>query len=366
MSSSQSNQSPSPLVYVGSYGDAHSSGAISIYRLDTATGHMTPTGPVISAANPSYMALTPSLSHLYAVNELTEHDGRPGGMLSAYTIDRSTGNLTLINRQPTHGGLPCYVTLDPSGRWALVTNYLSGSVTVLPITAGGALGAPTAVIEHKGNGPHPQRQDKAYAHSVTFDPSQRVILVADLGIDKIMLYRLDDDSGRLTPHTPPWCPSHPGAGPRHLVFHPNGLYLYASNELDSTVSVLSYNTTQGSLEEIQAASTLPAGFTGDNTCADIHILPAGRFVYVSNRGHDSIAIFAVGSDGRLSPAGHVKTHGRIPRNFGLTPSGDLMLVANQESNTIVAFRVNQEDGQLSSTGAVTTVARPVFVGIVNM
>ncbi len=364
-------QRVAPLVYVGTYTRhlPHATGrgeGIYAYRLDPATGALAFVGLTARVDNPSFLALDPTERYLYAVNEVEEYVGQPGGAVSASAVDPESGALTALNRQPTHGAAPCYVSVDRTGKWVLVANYGSGSLTVLPIQEGGRLGPATAVVQHHGSSVNPQRQEGPHAHSVIVDAENRYALAADLGLDKVLVYRFDAGRGTLTPHDVPSVAIEPGAGPRHLAFHPSGRYLYATGELDSTVTALAYDAEQGNLRKLQTVSMLPPGWTGTSYAADIHVAPSGKHLYASNRGHDSIAIFAIDEKaGTLTPLGHVPTQGRTPRNFALDPSGNYLLVANQDTDTIVTFRVDPATGWLTPTGHVAAVPSPVCVRIVE-
>lgn len=283
------------------------------------------------------------------------------GAVSAFALNRSSGLLAPLNQQLTHGEGPCYVSVDSAGKWLLAANYRSGNVAVFPIQADGRLGAATSVVQHQGGSVHPERQAGPHAHSVIPDPANQYVLVADLGLDKIMLYRFDTARGVLTPNDPPWAATQPGAGPRHLVFHPNGRFFYSVNELGSTVMAWTYDATRGVLHELHTLPTLPQGFAGVSYVAHVQVAPSGRFLYVSNRGHDSLAIFAIGESGALAYVAHVPTLGQWPRHFAIDPTGKLLLAANQHSNTIVSFRIDPETGLLTHAGAVTQVPAPVCV-----
>ncbi len=359
------------FIFVGTYTRGQPGGGkaegIYTYRLSAADGALEPLGVSQAIANPSFLAIAPGHNHLYAINELETFDGKTSGAVSAFAIDQHTGKLSLLNQQATQGSGSCFISIDQTGHWALVANYRGGSASVTPILADGRLGAPAAFVQHSGASlANPLRQEAAHAHSIIPDPSNQYALVADLGMDKIMIYRLDGKSGALTPHTPPFIAARPGAGPRHQVFHPSGRYYYVVNELDSTVSVYAWDAALATGSNVQVISTLPQGFSAESTTAEIRIAPSGRFVYASNRGHDSIAIFAVDDKtGKLTAAGHAATQGRNPRNFELTPAGDLLLAANQDSGTVVAFAVNQTTGQLTPTGRVTSVPSPVCVRMIT-
>ena len=343
------------LVYVGTYTTQGSTG-IYTYRLDMSSGALTPAGQATATVNPSFLVIHPQRHTLYAVSEVDELAGRPGGAVSAFAIDAQSGELSFLNRQLAHGAAPCHLCIDQSGRFVIVANYNSGSAAMLPIQADGRLGEATDVVQHHGAGADPERQAGPHAHSVTIDLANRYALIADLGLDKIMVYQLDLAQGKLRPHGQ--ASLHAGAGPRHLAFHPNGQYLYAINELDSTMTVFAYD--RGALERRQSLSTLPPDFEGTSYCADIHVSQCGRFLYGSNRGHDSIVIFEIDRQtGRLSCVGYEPTRGSFPRNFAIDPSGAFLLAANQNTGNIVTWRIDRQTGQLTPTGHEVQVSMPV-------
>ena len=305
--------------------------------------------------NPSFIAFHPNRRFLYVVNEMGE------GMVSAYSIGQERKELTFINRQRVDGADPCYLSVDSSGRWLLVACYSSGNLTALPINQDGSIGPLADRVLHEGSGPNKERQDQAHAHSIRFDPSQQYVLAADLGMDRVWVYCLDPNTGRLTPNTPPGLDCKPGAGPRHLEFHPNGRYLYISNELDSTVSVCSWDSSAGKIESLQALSTLPEGFQDENIVADIHITPSGKYLYVSNRGHNSLAAFEVNQEnGCLRWLGSYPSGGDWPRNFAISPDGAYLLAANQNSGELTAFRI-EENGALTQMKEQVSFPSPVIV-----
>lgn len=351
------------FVYIGTY-TAGASEGIYRYRLDMATGALEPDSAVIDKANPSFLTMDVSGRYLYAVNELTDYGGQSSGAVTAYAVDPATGRLTHLNPQPSEGGAPCYISLDPTGRYALVANYVGGSVTVLPIGPDGTLGQATDCVQHEGSGPNPARQEAPHADSIQMDPSGNWVLVPDLGLDRIFTYRLDPDRGKLEPGPIPWCSTRPGAGPRHMTFHPTAPYAYVINELDSSMTAFHFDAARGSLAELQTVSTLPDDYTGPNTGADIHMHPSGRFLYGSNRGHDSIVRYQVDAGtGRLTLVAHESTRGRTPRNFALDPTAQFLLAANQDSGTVVTFRVDQQSGALTFTGHVAAVPSPVCLKV---
>lgn len=348
-------------IYVGTYTKNTASAGIYACTIDPATGVITQTGTTAGIVNPSFLALHPSGNHLYAVTEIEEEvDGRPGGGVSAYERNHETGALTLLNSRRSHGLGPCYVAVDPKGQLVLVANYGSGSVAALPITANGRLEAAAFVDQHHGASVNEHRQQGPHAHSIMVDPSGHYVFSADLGMDFLFIYRLDD--GRLTRREPVGVALHPGAGPRHFAFHPSKPFFYVINELDSTITTLSWDAASGVAEPLQTVSTLPDDFTGETTCADIHLDPAGKFVYGSNRGHDSIAIFAIDQQtGLLDSRGHTPSGGKTPRNFALSPDGRFVFVANQNSNNIVTFQRDEQTGALTPTGASLELPAPVCI-----
>lgn len=349
------------LVYVGTYTRDGRAEGIYLFRHDPEMGALTHLG-LTEDRDPSFLALDPSKRFLFAVNEHRELAGEGHGQVASYAVDQDTGGLRFLSRQSTHGGEPCHLTTDPSGRCLIVVNHEHGSVAVLPIDADGRLQPSSHVEQHVGSGPGPT-QEGPHAHFVTFDPTQQRLLVADKGIDKVMLYRLDAEAGKLVPNDPPSAPLHRGAAPRHIAFHPNGRFVYVNGEADMTVTAFTYAGESGAMEELHHLSTLPEGATAERlSTAQILVHPSGRYVYVSNRGHDSIAIFAIDQEtGRLTPAGHASTQGNTPRNFAFDPSGTFLYAANQNSDTIVHFRVDAESGQLTPTGDVTAVGAPVCI-----
>jgi len=358
------DHSESRLVYVGTYTHKGTSEGIYIYRLNVATGTLTPVGVAGGVQNPSFLALDPQRRYLYAVNETMEFDGQPGGGVSAFAVDPQTGALTLINSQRTHGGAPCYVSVDQTGRFVYVANYMGGNAAAFPVRAGGGLDPASAVVQHTGSGINPRRQEGPHAHSITLDPTNRLAFVADLGIDKVMVYQLDLEAGTLPPHVPPWVEVEAGAGPRHMAFHPNGRYAYLITEMGNTIVAFAYDAVQGTLDARQTVPALPVDYTGRSTCADIHVAPSGKFLYGSNRGHDSIVAYAIDVEtGLLVYIGHTPSLGKTPRNFAIDPTGTYLFAAHQDSDSIVAFRIDPETGQLTPTGQVTEVSMPVCVRI---
>lgn len=363
---------PEIFVYVGTYTESILFGTGKIlegkglgiyrYRLDPSSGAMDLVEISKNVTNPSYLAFDSTRSFLYAVNELKTYEGRPTGTVSAFSIDPVTGSLQFLNKQMSHGTDPCHVEVADDGRHVFVANFMSGSVCVLPVLGDGSLAPASDFIQHQGASIDPNRQRGPHAHSVIFDPAERFAFVPDLGLDKLAAYVFDPVRGKLEQHQRPWFKATPGAGPRHLAFRPDGRFAYLINELASSLTALSYDGVDGCFRELQTVSTLPDGFDGQSTCADVHLSPDGRFVYASNRGHDSIAIFRIdGESGLLSRLGHASTQGKTPRNFALDPEGNFLLAANQDSDTIVTFRIDKKSGALEPTGHVTQVPTPVCV-----
>jgi len=349
------------LVYIGTYSRGGSQG-VYVYRFDPATGKLEATGLTAPAQNPSFLALHPSGRFLYAVNEADLKQDVPGGAVSAFAIDPRSGALTLLNRQASRGTSPCHLAVDKTGRCLLVANYGSGSIALLPIEPDGRLGAASAVVQHEGSSVDPGRQKGPHAHSCTISPDNRFAFACDLGLDKVLAYRLDPAHGTLAPNEPAWATIAPGTGPRHMAFHPNGRFAYVMSEMGSSVTAFAYNADRGVLTALQSLSALPDGFTGHSSGADIHVAPSGRFLYASNRGHDSIAIFGIDpATGKLTLVGHQPSGGHTPRNFALDPSGHFLLAANQDSNSVVVFRIDEATGLLTPTGQVETIPSPVCV-----
>ncbi|MEZ4867636.1 MAG: lactonase family protein [Caldilineaceae bacterium] len=357
-------------LYIGTYTRslphvAAKSEGIYLAEMDPASGALAIIGKTTDVSNPSFLALHPSGNYLYAVNEVGDFGGQSSGAVSAFAIDRASGALTFLNQEPTNGAAPCHLVVDATGHYLLTANYSGGSVAVHPIGSDGALGAMSDFVQHVGTSVNPQRQQEPHAHSFTLAPDNRFAYACDLGLDKVLIYSLDLAAGKLSPAPQPWVRVHPGAGPRHFDFHPSGNYGYVINEIDSTVTVFRFEVGSGRLTEIQSLSTLPADFAGRSHCADIHVHPSGNFVYGSNRGHDSIAIFTVDpATGMLTAAGHESTQGKVPRNFAIDPSGTFLLAANQNTDNVVVFHIDQQTGALTPTGHSLEAPTPVCLRFV--
>jgi 6-phosphogluconolactonase len=344
-------------VYVGTYTDTDSRGIYRL-RLDLATGALSTEGEPTPAGDPSWLTLSPDGARLFAVNETGQARTDPPGGVSAFAVDGVTGALTFLNRQPSGGAAPCYLSLDASGRHALVANYWGGNVSVFPVDADGRLGTASAFVQHALSASPADADAGPHAHSIDLDAANRYAIVADLGLDRVYSYRFDAAKGTLAEASILDLPT--GAGPRHLTFHPDGRHAYLINELSSTVTALSYAAASGALEALQTISTLPDGFTGRNGTAEVAVSPDGRFLYGSNRGHDSLAIFAIdAATGRLSPIGHQPTLGKHPRHFAIDPTGAYLLVANRDSDNVVVFRIDRANGRLEAVGQPFHVPRAV-------
>lgn len=349
-------------VYVGSYADAKNDG-IHLLELDRSSGKLTRGGGTAGAQNPSFLAIHPNKRFLYAVCEVAEIDGKPTGAVAAFAIDAKHGGLKPLNRESSGGQGPCHLVVDKAGKNVLAANYGGGSVCCLPVDGEGRLAKASAFVQHHGKSVDAQRQEAPHAHSVNLDPANRFAFVADLGLDQVLVYKFDAGKGSLKANDPPAAKVKPGSGPRHFAFHPSGRFAYVINEMALTVTAFSYNAAKGVLSEVQTISTLPEGARGDDfSTAEVQVHPSGKFVYGSNRGHNSIAAFSVDAQsGRLTPVGHQASGGKTPRNFGIDPSGKYLLAANQDSDNIVVFEIDAKTGKLSSTGHEIEIAKPVCV-----
>ena len=349
-------------LYIGTYTDPDRHDGVHLLRLDARTGALARLDTFDVGPNPSFVALHPNGQVLYAVNELTELAGQATGSVGAFAIANSGALARLGASQLTRGGAPCYVSVTRDGRAVLVANYVGGNLAVFPVGADGALAPDVQVEQHEGRGPNAERQDAAHAHSVIPDPSGRWALSADLGADRVYVYALDGTSaagGGLREVSR--LEMRPGAGPRHIAFHPTLPLVYVANEIDNTVSALRWDATAGTLAAGAVQSTLPAGWSGHSQVADIHVGPDGRTLYVSNRGHDSIAVYAIDSAGALSLLQLQSTEGSWPRNFGIDPSGRWLLVANERSDSVVVLARDANTGRLATTGQRLAVPKPVCV-----
>jgi 6-phosphogluconolactonase len=351
------------LLYVGTYTQEKSSSkGIYAYRYDAATHEITPLGLAAETTNPSWIAIHPNGRFLYAVNEIQNYNGPNSGGVSAFSIDRSSGKLTFLNGVSSRGADPCYIMVDPSGKYVLVANYTGGSIASFPISAEGKLGEASAFVQHTGHGINPKRQEAAHAHSINLSPDERFAFVDDLGLDELLVYKFDKTKGSLKPNNPPFAKLDAGAGPRHFALHPSGQYAYVVSEMASTVTAFSFASKSGTFNRIQTISALPEDFKGENDDAEIEVHPSGKFLYASNRGHDSIAVFSIDpAKGTLKLVEHTPTQGKTPRNFAIDPTGTLLFAENQESNNIVIFGIDQNTGKLTATGKTLEVGQPVCI-----
>ena len=350
------------LAYFGTYTQGDS-GGIYAYRFDSGSGQMTSLGLAAELANPSFLAIHPNRRFLYAVTE----DFQGGGVVSAYEINHEDGKLTLLNEVPSSGNGPCHVNVDATGRMIAVANYGAGSTATFPIKEDGSLSEAASVMQHEGSSVNEARQKGPHAHSVNFSPDNRFVVTADLGTDELYVFRADPATGKIEPNDPPTAKVHPGGGPRHFTFHPSGRYSYAINELDSTVTAFSYDAERGAMEVIQTISTLPEGYEERTHTAEVVAHPSGKFLYGSNRGHDSIAVFSVDEGtGKLTSVEQVPTGGKTPRNFALDPTGMYLFAENQATDDVFQFSVNQETGRLTPTGQKLSVGAPVCLRFVEL
>jgi 6-phosphogluconolactonase len=352
------------LAYVGTYTGGKSKG-IYLFRLQAQNPEVSqdvvlvPLGLAAEMPSPAFLEIDARRRLVFAVNETSEFNGQRTGGVSAFSVDPATGKLKLLNQQSSMGAGPCHLVLDRTGRHIFVANYGSGSVAVLPVASDGRLGKASDVVQHEGKSVNPQRQEGPHAHCVTLDPANRFLFVCDLGLDKVMIYQFDAQNGKLTPNEPAFAAVAPGAGPRHMVFRPDGRFAYVINELNSTVTTYAYDANAGTLSELQTVSSLPEKFDGPNTCAEIGIHPSGKYVYASNRGHDSVVLFAVDREkGTLTYVEAQSTGGKTPRHFGIHPSGAHLAIANQNSDTLLLCRIEEATGRLKPSGAFAEVPTP--------
>jgi len=337
-------------VYFGTHTAGPGKG-FSVSHFDTVTGALSKPAFLLETPAPAYFVIAPGGRRLYSCNST--------GFVSAYSIDPASAQLKLINQKPSGGGDPSYISLDRTGHYVFVANYDGGNIAVWALETDGSLGERTAFVQHTGSSVNPQRQSHAFAHSIRVDSTNRFVLVADLGLDKLFVYKFNVKDGSLTPNDPPFVKTAPGAGPRHVVFHPNGRWVYLITEMGNTIMLFDWDTRRGALSEVQTVSTLPKGFQGNSTCAEIQVHPSGRFVYASNRGRDSIAVFSVDAKtGRLTLIQDVPSGGKMPRNFDMDPTAHWLLVTNHDSNIAMVFGIDQETGKLTPAGQPVDVPSP--------
>jgi 6-phosphogluconolactonase len=350
------------LVFIGTYtGPNTNSQGIYAFRFNDSTGALTPLGLKAETPSPSFLAANASGRVLYAVNEVDEYQGEKSGSVTSFAVDAATGGLTPLRVESSKGAAPCHVQCDKTGKFVAVANYTGGNIAILPVGPDGRLSASIATHSGSGSGPNKARQQGPHAHQVVFDPTNRYLLEADLGIDKILVYRFDPATGRVTPNDPPAATVEPGAGPRHLAFHPDGRRVFVINELGSSITSFAWDGAKGTLRSLGTVSTLPRDFTGQNSTAEIAVHPNGRFLYGSNRGHDSIAVFGIPTDGPPVQVEHEPTRGKTPRNFTIDPTGKWLIAANQASGTLAVFGIDQKTGALAPKDPLVSVGSPVCV-----
>jgi 6-phosphogluconolactonase len=354
------------LMYVGTYTGGKSKG-IYAFRFDPASGKLESLGVAAEMKSPSFLAAHPTGKYLYAVSEIDNFDGKKTGGVAALAIDKATGKLTKLNESPSGSAGPCHLTVDKAGKSVLVANYGGGTVAAIVIGDDGKLGKMTADIKHKGSSVNQSRQKEPHAHSINLDAANKFAVAADLGTDSLYVYKFDATAGTLTANDPPSTKMKPGAGPRHFAFHPNGKYAYAINELDCTMTALAYDADKGTLKEIHTLSTLrpDEAHQGGWSTADVHVHPSGKFLYGSNRGHDTIVVYAIDpASGKLKYLENQSTRGKTPRNFAIDPTGKWLLAENQSSDTIAVFSINEVTGMLKPAGDLVECPSPVCIQFV--
>ena len=351
------------LLFVGTYTEKESKG-IYAYRFDAASSALTPLGIAAEASNPSFLAIDPSHRFLYAVNEIQKYKDANSGVVSAFAIDRQkgdrqTGKLQLLNAVASRGADPCYIAFDKTGKYALVANYTGGSVAVFPVQSDGHIGESSAFVQHVGSSVNRERQEGPHAHWIETTPDNRFAIAVDLGLDELLVFRFDAKTGSLTPNNPPYANLDSGAGPRHLAFHPNGEFVYVVNELQSSITAFAYDASRGMLHKLKTVSTLPKNFSGSSAAAEIKIHSSGKFLFASNRGDDTIAVFSIDSKtGALTLADNFPTQGKTPRNFEIDPTGKFLFVANQDTDNIAVFQIDSNNGRLTPTKQTLRVPSP--------
>lgn len=364
--SGSSAQQEKEILYAGTFFGTGSEG-IYVFEFDRAKGKLTWIQTVPTLESPTYLEIHPSGRFLYAVNRGPVEEMQNSGSVSAFSIDRKTGKLALLNQRPSYGNGPCHISIDQTGKWAFISNYQEGNFVVMSLFDDGLVGSSAGARKHLGHSVNAERQEKPHVHSAVVAPDNNFILVSDLGTDKIHSYKLNHANGRIDDAATPFLAVSPGCGPRHLAFHPNGKYAYSAEELTSTVAVMGYDKATGGLTMIaDSIVSLPATFTGNNTAADIHVHPNGKFLYLSNRGYNSLAIFSIDPSGMIKLIGQQDTKGKIPRNFLIDLKGEFVWVANQDSNNIVTFRVNPGTGKLQFVSNATGIPSPVCLKMLTL
>lgn len=347
------------LLFVGTYTEKQSKG-IYAYEFDSASSELNSLGLAAETTNPSFLTVNPSHHFVYAVSEVGKYKDASSGAVTAFGIDSQkgsgpTGKLQLLNEVASRGADPCYIAFDKTGKYVLVANYTGGNIAVFPVQANGRIGEAIAFVQHSGSSVNRERQEGPHAHWIETTPDNRFAIAVDLGLDELLVYRFDAKSGSLTPNKPPYAKLDPGAGPRHLAFHPNGKFAYVVNELQSSITTFAYDASRGELRKLKTISTLPKNFSGSNDTAEIKVHASGKFLYASNRGHDTIALFAVdGKTGDITLVDHFPTQGKTPRNFEIDPTGNFLFAANQETNNIAVFQIDPNTGRLTTKKTIDT------------
>lgn len=346
-------------VYVGTYTGPVSKG-IYAFQFDPSSGKAGPIELVAETTNPSFLAVDPKRRYLFAANEISNYEGQKSGGVSAFAADPKSGKLTFLNEVSSHGAGPCHVAVDKTGKYVLVANYDSGSIAAFPVQQDGKLAEASSVVQHTGRGPNAERQEGPHAHNILISPDNQFVIANDLGLDQLLLYHFDATKGKLAANQPAFASVDPGAGPRHSAFHPSGRFVYSINEIAGSVSAFGYDARAGRLQPLQTISALPSDFKGSNDSAEIAVHPSGKFLYASNRGPNTIAVFAIDSaKGTLKLVESVPTGGKTPRNFAIDPTGQYLLAAGEDSNNVMVFRIDAKTGRLTATGQVIEVPSPV-------
>jgi 6-phosphogluconolactonase len=359
-------QHSTDLVYVGTYTDKSSKG-IYVFRYNERDGSATPLGLAAETKNPSFFAISPDHKFLYAVNEVGDYGAsKNSGGVSAFAIEPHTGKLSFLNEVASGGADPAYIAFDRTGKFLMVANYTGGSVAVFPVLPNGRVGEHSALVQHTGKGSNPERQEAPHAHSINPSPDNRYLIAADLGLDELISYKFDSKAGKISSAQSHFVKLPNGSGPRHFTFAPNGEFAYAISEMAATITAFSYDAETGTLHEMQSVSTLPKGFKGRNDDAEVRVHPSGKFLYASNRGHDTIAVFTIGNDGKLTLIADAPLHGKEPRNFAIDRAGKRMFVGNQNSGSVSVFSIDPKSGKLSYTGKSLAVDSPVCIRFVPL
>lgn len=347
------------FVYIGCYTSGGKSKGIQLFRFDASTGKLSGGELAGEASNPSFLTIHQNRKHLYAIGEL--YDKTKGGALTAFEIDSATGKLKQLNQVGTRGGGPCHLLVDKTGKNVVVANYGGGSVAAFPLEADGRVGEAASYIQHKGSSIDPKRQQGPRAHSVNITPDNRFVFVADLGLDQVLVYKFNAAKCELTPNDPPFVKVRPGGGPRHFSLHPSGKFAYSNSEMGNAVTAFRFDGSKGVLTEIQYIPTIPGDWKGVSHTAEVLCHPSGKFLYCSNRGHDSIAVFRIGKDGKLTNVEYAPTLGKTPRNFNIDPTGAYLIAANQQTDNLVVFKIDQGTGKLVPTGQSVESGAPVCI-----